>query len=123
MLSRRVYTLEQVRAASLRRTDPDAYEEQRQAKYIDGVDEERPAVISVNMFYAALAVNEFLARIHSYRDDGNGDFAVHRTSLTQSQIYRQSDGEQCPVLARHVGRGDVRPLLEMPALSEAKAIA
>ena len=121
LLSRRVYTQEQVRAASLRRTDPAAYREQRQAKYIDGVDEERPAVISVNMFYAALAVNEFLARIHGYRDDGNEDFAVHRISMTQSQIYRQPDGEPCPSLARHVGRGDVRPLLDMPVLSEVKA--
>lgn len=122
LLSRRVYTLEQVRAALLRRTDPEAYEEQRKAKYIAGVNEERPAVISVNMLYAALAVNEFLARIHGYRDDGNEEFAVHRFSLTQSQIYRQADGEPCSQLAQHVGRGDVRPLLDMPVLSESRAV-
>ena len=123
LLSRRVYTLEQVRAASLHRTDPDTYREQRKAKYIDGVNEDRPAVISVNMLYAALAVNEFLARIHGYRDDGNEEFAVHRFSLTQSQLYRQDDGDPCPQLARHAGRGDVRPLLDMPVLSESRAVS
>lgn len=123
LLSRSVYTMEQVRSASLRRTDPSAYDEQCQAKYIEGVEEERPAVISVNMFYSALAVNEFLARIHGYRDDGNYEFAVHRISLTQSQIYRQEDGDPCPQLAHHVGRGDVRPLLDMPVLSESKAVS
>ena len=121
LLSRRVYTMEQVRAASLCRTDPAAYKEQRKANYIDGVNEERPAVISVNMLYASLAVNEFLARIHGYRDEGNEQFAIHRFSLTQSQIYRQADGEPCPQLAQHVGRGDVRPLLDMPVLSESRA--
>jgi hypothetical protein len=118
LLSRGLYDLEQVRAAGLKRTDPDAYQEQLKEKYIVGVQEERPAVISVNTLYAALAVNEMLARLHPYRDDDNRDFATYRISLTQAQVYTESEGEPCRVLARHVGRGDVRPLLDMPELSE-----
>lgn len=117
LLSRRVYTLEQVRAAGLRRTDPDAFEEQRREKYITGVNEDRPAVISVNMFFASLAVNEFLARLHPYRDDSNARFAAYRFSLSQAQIYAEPEGDLCKLLLKHVGRGDVRPLLDVPELS------
>jgi hypothetical protein len=117
LLSRGTYTLEQVRAAGLRRTDPQAYQEQLKEKYITGVIEDRPAVISVNMFFASLAVNEFLARLHPYRDDENKHFATYRFSLSQAQIYTEEEGEPCRLLARHVGRGDTTPLLEMPELS------
>jgi len=116
LLSRGTYTLEQVRAAGLRRTDPQAYEEQLKEKYITGIVEDRPAVISVNMFFASLAVNEFLARLHPYRDDDNRLFATYRFSLSQAQIYTDDDGEPCRLLARNVGRGDVVPLLDMPEL-------
>lgn len=118
LLSRGVYSIEQVRAAALKRMNPAAFREQLQSKYIVGVQEDRPAVISVNMQLASMAVNEFLARIHNYRDDGNAPFAVNRISLTQAQTYYEADGAPCPVLSRHVGRGDVAPLLEMPELSE-----
>lgn len=117
LFSRRVYTLEQLRAAGLKRTDPTAYEELRREKYISGVQEDRPAVISVNMIFASLAVNEFLARLHPYRDDANSHFATYRFSLSQAQLYTESEGEPCKMLLRHVGRGDLRPLLDMPELS------
>lgn len=118
LLSRRVYTLEQLHSAGVRRTNPDAYKEQLQSKYIIGVREDRPAVISVNMQIASLAVNEFLARLHPYRDEPNSEFAIHRISISQAQIYREPDGAPCPVLSRHVGRGDSTPLLDMPELSD-----
>jgi hypothetical protein len=70
------------------------------------------------MQIGAVAVNEFLARLHPYRYDPNADFAVQRISLIQGASYREPDGEPCRVLSKHVGRGDVRPLLDMPELSE-----
>jgi hypothetical protein len=118
LLSRGVMTLDQIGAESLRRTDPAAYRDQVKAKYSMGVQEDRPAVISVNMFYASLAVLEFLARLHSYRDDGNVPFARFGASLTQCRFYSEPEGAPCPVLSRHAGRGDVTPLLDMPALTE-----
>ena len=48
----------------LKRLNPVAYEEQRKAGYRKGVQEDRPAVISVNMQFAGLAVNELIARLH-----------------------------------------------------------
>lgn len=118
LLSRGVFTMEQVRAAGLKRTDPEAYKEQVKAKYIVGAQEDRPAVISVNFFAASLAVNEFLARLHPYRDDDNGEYAIHRFSLSQGVFYREGEGEPCRLLARYAGRGDMRPLLNLPELSD-----
>lgn len=117
LLSRKVYTMEQVRAAGLKRTDSDSYRDLLESKYIIGVNEDRPAVISVNMFFASKALIELLSRLHPYRDDNNDNFAVYRYSLTGEYSHVESDGEACPVLSRHVGRGDVTPLLEMPELS------
>ena len=70
---RKVYTADQLKAAGLRRTDAKAYRQQVKAGYIKGVDEDRPAVISINMQMASTAVNEFLARLHPYRYDDNAD--------------------------------------------------
>jgi hypothetical protein len=118
LLSRRVYTLDRVKAEGLRRTNPALYRKEVDEGYLRGVEEDRPAVISVNGQLASMAVNEFLARLHPYRYDDNSDFAVVRTSLIQGETYRESAPDPCPVLARHVGRGDVEPLLDMPELSE-----
>lgn len=118
VLSRGVLTMEEVQTWALDRTDPEEYGERLKAGYIKGVRVDRPAVISVNMQLASMAVNEFLARLHPYRYDPNGDFAVHRVSLIQGATYMEADGKPCTVLPRHAGRGDVCPLLDMPALSE-----
>lgn len=120
LMSRGVYTSERLFAESLRRTNPTEYQSRIKEKYIEGIDEERPAVISVNMFFAALAINEFLARIHHFRDDGNEGFAKTTVSLTQAYTYFEEESEPCKVLSRHAGRGDVIPLLDMPELSETK---
>lgn len=118
LLSRGTYTLEQFAAASLKRANPQEYERRREEKYIVGVQEDRPAVISVNMLLASVSVNELLARIHRFRDDSNEEYAATRISLTQGQTYYESDGEPCRIFARNVGRGDISPLLEMSELSE-----
>ena len=109
LLSRRLYTMDQVRAAGLHRTDPAAYRAQLDDGYIRGVQEDRPAVVQLNSLLASLALNEFLARLHPYRLDPNADYAVHRLSLSHGIYEHEGDGAPCPVLARHVGRGDVSP--------------
>jgi hypothetical protein len=100
------------------RTDPEAYREQLRSKYIVGVQEDRPAVISVNMQIASMAVNEMLARIHPFRDEPNAKFAASRLSLKHGEMFSEPDGAPCPLFTRHAGRGDVNPLLDRPDLSE-----
>jgi hypothetical protein len=112
LISRGVITRDQVRAAALKRANPTAYREQVRAKYLRGIREERPAVISVNMLLASLGVNELLARLHGYRDDGNANFASYGISLTQARLIFEPDQAPCPALAGKVGRGDTRPLLD-----------
>ena len=123
LLSRHVYTMEQVRAAGLLRTDPSAYRDQLDDGYIRGVQEDRPAVVQLNSLVASLAVNEFLARLHPYRLDPNADYAVHRLSVSHGIYEHEGDGDPCSVLVRHVGRGDVTPLLDWAELSLPKQAA
>lgn len=123
LMSRGLYSQERLYAEALKRKNPTEYNKQVKDKYIVGVSEDRPAVISVNMQFAAIAVNEFLARLHQFREDGNRRFAITRVSLTQAETYYEEEGEPCPALSKNVGRGDVRPLLDMPELSENSALS
>jgi len=118
LMSRGLFGNERVRAEAMQREQPGDYERLRDEGYIAGVAEERPAVLPVNMLFGALAVNEFLARVHSYRHEPNGQYARLMLSLEQVAFHPNGDGEPCPNLRRHVGRGDVVPLLDRPALSE-----
>ena len=56
LVSRGAITMTAVESEGLKRTNPESYESQLRSKYIMGVQEERPAVMSVNMHYASLAV-------------------------------------------------------------------
>lgn len=115
---RKVYTPAQLKAAGLRRTDPKAYRDQLRAGYIHGVEEDRPAVISINMQMASATVNEFLARLHPYRYDDNSESAIVRTSFVQGAEYRQPEPAASGMFSPHIGKGDISPLLSMPELSE-----
>jgi hypothetical protein len=115
---RNVYTLGRLKAEGLRRTDPEAYRDQLRAGYIHGVEEDRPAVISINMQMASIAVNEFLARLHPYRNDDNAESAIVRYSFIHPAEYREPEPVASGMFTAHVGKGDIEPLLSMPELSE-----
>jgi hypothetical protein len=119
LLSRQLFSMEGVRAEGTQRRNPAAYKQLLEEKYISGAAAPvgRPAVISVNMLLASLGVNEMLARTHGYRDEPNSDYAVQTISLTQSALYAEAEGSPCKILSRHVGRGDVVPLLDEVELS------
>ncbi|MER8860637.1 ThiF family adenylyltransferase [Mesorhizobium sp. M0757] len=118
LMDRRVFTQKQLMAEGLRRTDPAAYRDQVARGYIRGVSEDRPAVISINMQVASIAVNEFLARLHPYRLDDNASTAIVRVNFVGSEVIRSAEGEPSGMFSKWVGRGDATPLLNMPALSE-----
>ncbi len=117
LLSRGAYDMARVDAESMRRTDPEMYRRLVKEGYLRGVDEDRPAVISVNAFFASLVVNEFLARLHPHRNGPNRNFAYVGVNLSEMQFYPELETLPCQLLQKHVGRGDVVPLLDRASLS------
>lgn len=117
LINRGLVSLDEVRAEGLRSRDSDAYVQQVKDGYIRGVQENRPAVISVNMFIASLAVNDFLARLHPYREMPNMDISSIELSLSSLEFFTESENEPCSILGNYVGRGDVEPLLGQTQLS------
>ena len=115
-IDRGVFSLAALEAEDLWRTDPDEYRERRARGYVHGVQVDRPAVISVNMYFASLAVNEALARLHPFRMDSNEEFGTTRVSLSHAQTEHERDGYASPRARASVGRGDTNPPLQMPSL-------
>lgn len=111
--SRGQYTSEELRAAGLYRNDPKEFEKQRTSGYISNVNVDRPAVISINMQTASMAVNEFLARIHPYRYESNDEYAITRFSLSDGYVQREKEGKADPYLKKFMGRGNMEPILNM----------
>ena len=122
LMSRGLVKMEQVRAEGLRRHDPGSYKEQVDAGYIKGIQESRPAVISINVLIASIAVNDLLARLHPYRDEdyGNSHIASITTSLSSVEMLPDSETKypQCHILRENAGRGDIEPLLGLVEFAE-----
>ena len=118
LLSRVLFTMSDVSAAGLARNDPEAHMRQIEDGYISGVVANRPAVISVNMFGSALAVNEFLARLHPYREEHNIYHAAVTFSLASMELISDPEDGICGTLAGSVGLGDCKPLLGLLELAD-----
>ena len=117
LMERGLYSAKDLADAGLRRTDPSAFSDQLGRGYIRGAPAARPAVASVNAFYASLAVNELLERIHGFRDESPAGVMV---SLSQLRFVTIDDSGPSPGLARRAGRGDVVPMLGLPFLSDSR---
>ena len=116
--TRGVFTPDDVFAAAMKRNDPEQYKKRVKQKYIRGVQEDRPAVMPVNMVFAGLAVMEFFARIHPFRIDPNSEYAYTILGLSQGIYDHGPEAKDCPSLMHYVGRGDAVPLLDMPDFTE-----
>lgn len=118
LISRGVLSLEQVSAAGLARNDPEAHAQQVMDGYVAGVAVTRPAVISLNMSMASLGVNELLARLHPFRDNPNTNYDHIQLDLADMAMYCDSVSDPCPIFQSNVGKGDVKPLLNFPEMSD-----
>lgn len=125
LLTRGVYTLEDVKAESLKRKNISEYErlieesKRNGFKYIKDVNVDRPAVISVNMQISAIAVNELLNRIHPYKIDSPEKSAKIAVDITGNWMLAEPESDFQPdsFLLQRVGRGDMVPLMETVDLS------
>jgi hypothetical protein len=115
LISRKAINLEVAAAEDLKRANPERYDQLRKEKYIKGVNEEKPAVITVNTLIASLAMNDFLARLHPYRNNPNADIGSISIDLLEPRMVPEVDGPPDEGSARSIGLGDIRPLLGMPS--------
>lgn len=116
LLSRGVYSPASVRAEYLADADPEAHAVELAAGYFDGVAEEAPSVISLNMRASAAAMNEFILRAYPFRLDSNRNFARTKFSLAGGDEDHFSEDAFPQGSTRLLGRGEQEPLLRMPSL-------
>jgi len=114
LIERGMVSMEAVAAEGMWRRNPEEYKRQRQEGYIRNVNVERPAVITINMQIAAMAANEFIARLHPYRRVDSAECSIRTFDFRENYHACEPDGTQSPLLARYVGRGDTRLFLEDP---------
>lgn len=113
LMARKVYTSEQVTSERWERDDKEYYEKQKKDGYLEGVAEDQPAVMSVNMQAACLAFNDFLARIHNFRLDEHSEFETQRLQLVQG-CYLNGNGGRGPdsVFKKYLGAGEKSLLIQ-----------
>ncbi|MBL7910096.1 MAG: ThiF family adenylyltransferase [Bacteroidia bacterium] len=119
LISRGVYTTEDLRAASQYRKNPEEFENLRKNAYIKNVNVNTPAVISVNMNIASHAINEFLNRIHPYKAEPTSNYALSTIDITENCIINVAEDDLSidNYLKKKIGRGDITPFIEMPELT------
>ena len=113
LLSRKCYSPESLRVDWLRRVHPEQFASELEEGYIKGAKVESPAVVSVNGFCSAMAVNEFLARIHPFRNGRTAEERRQQFDLVNSCWMQLPDSPICPILSKLAGRGDMSPFLNI----------
>lgn len=113
---RGVYNPASLRAEYLRRTAPDVHRGEMQAGYLRGINEEAPAVISLNMRAASTCVMEFIARAYPFRQEPNWQYARTQFSLAACDEDFIAEGEFERATNPRLGCGGLEPLLGLPAL-------
>jgi proteasome lid subunit RPN8/RPN11 len=114
---RGVHTPEKLQAEYLYRVDRQAHQDQIERGYIRGMQEEAPAVITLNMRAASACVSEFIARAFPFREEENYRYA--RTTFTLSgceeEYYTEKSFPASP--KPRLAEGGKEPLLGLPDLS------
>ncbi len=119
LVTRGVYTMEDLRASSQFRKNPAEFGSLLKNSYIKNINVNNPAVISVNMLIASHAVNEFLNRIHPYKAELPSCYAASTIDVTEGYIINSSEPDfpRDTYLAKRSGRGDIIPFIEMSELT------
>ncbi|MHB8201786.1 MAG: hypothetical protein ACYDD9_13365 [Acidithiobacillus sp.] len=118
LADRGVYTPATLQAEALAESDPDAHAAQVGAGYIEGLPEQAPSVITLNMHAASTCMMEFIARAYPFRHEKNSNYARTRFMLAEGLEEYEPEAsfpyKESPLLAR----GDMEPLLGLPSLSQ-----
>lgn len=117
---RGVVTAEGLRTEYLLANAPDAAAQEIEAGYIQGVHEEAPSVMALNMKAAADAVLEWIARQFPYRLDGNSGCARTLFSHAVGELDLIPEEAFKTVATGDLAFGLVEPLLGLPSLTPIK---
>tara|TARA_R110000751_G_scaffold39719_15_gene94594 strand:+ start:41819 stop:43171 length:1353 start_codon:yes stop_codon:yes gene_type:complete len=109
LMERGVYTSDALEAETLKKQSPDEYKDRQ--RYFKNVDEPSPAVISVNTLCSSYAVNEFLSRLHPYRNRDNKYFDTTVISLSEFNV-----------ISNRVENSKLNPFLQLIGLGDSAKI-
>lgn len=113
---RGVYSPVSLRAEYLRNAAPEAHREEQKAGYLQGMVDEAPAVIALNMRAASACVMEFIARAYPFRLEANRFYARTQFSLAACEEEYIAEDVFAKMPNPVLGRGSKEPLLGLPAL-------
>ncbi|MBA2960706.1 MULTISPECIES: ThiF family adenylyltransferase [Ramlibacter] len=115
---RGVYTPESLQAEALAEEDPVAHADRVKAGYIEGLPDQAPAVIALNMRAASAGVLEFIARAYPYRHEPNASYARTKFMLAEAFEEFTHEREFAPKPTRLLASGAAEPLLGLPILGQ-----
>lgn len=118
LFSRKLYTQKRLYDENLKRQSPADFEVQEKQGYVHNANVDRPAVISINMQISSMAVNEFLNRLHLFKDEEPENYAKVTMDYTGGCIINEAEKnfEQDVISQKWAGRGDCKPFLRLMEL-------
>jgi hypothetical protein len=123
LLDRGVYDGAMLEAEYLVRTAPDAHQRKIADGYLRGVEEQAPAVISLNMRAASDAVMEVIARTFPFRHAPNGTRARTLFALADGDTDMLAETDFSASGSYPVAAGLQEPLLGLPSLGKREQAA
>ncbi|MEP9178940.1 ThiF family adenylyltransferase [Enterobacter cloacae] len=115
LADRHVYTPELIYQEGL---SAEEYDDQVERGYITGVQEEAPAVITLNMRAASTCVSEFIARCFPFREYPNKRYARILFSLAGVEEEYTDESAITRAFNSRLATGYKRPLLGIPQLED-----
>jgi hypothetical protein len=116
LADRGVYTSASLQAEALAEADAAAHADQVRAGYIDGMPEQAPSVITLNMRASSECVMEFIARAYPFRQQSNCNYARTRFMLAEAFEEHEAESTFAAKPIPLLGAGAVEPLLGLPVL-------
>lgn len=118
LFDRNVYTSANLQAEALLESDPEAHADQIRRGYIEGMPEQAPAVITLNMRAASACVMEFIARSYPFRQEPNDNYVRTRFMLAEAIEEHTRESEFTKRESPFIASGDEEPLLGLPFLGK-----
>lgn len=114
LLCRGVIDPEIARSETMRRENPEEYEQRKAESYVVGEGNPNPAVVTFTTELACMAVNELIHRLQGFKGkDGAAANRVRKFHLGEDRRPGHKPGASCQICGGEIlwGRGDTDPFL------------